>query len=95
MDKFDQQQEAWLEVLVEDRRAGPAEVAATRIDFSAWLRCLPRRLRKIASFLAGGENTTAAAKRFRLSPGRVSQIRQELLQNWRRFQGDDLAGAVA
>ena len=50
LDRFDQQQEAWLEVLVEDRRAGPAEVAATRLDFSAWLRRLPGRLRQIARF---------------------------------------------
>jgi hypothetical protein len=28
LDKFDEQGESWLEVLLEDRRAGPAEVAA-------------------------------------------------------------------
>ena len=95
LDKFDKQDESWLEVLVEDRRAGPAEVAATRIDFQAWLRSLPRRLRKIATFLAGSETTTAAAKRFHLSQGRVSQIRAELFHAWRRFQGDEpLCGVV-
>jgi len=95
LDKFDSQDEAWLEVLLEDRRAGPAEVAAIRIDFSAWLRSLPHRLRKIATFLAGGETTTAAAKRFRVSPGRISQLRQQLLHAWQRFQGEEPACTVA
>ncbi len=95
LDSFDSRNEAWLEVLLEDRHAGPAEVAAMRVDFSAWLKCLPRRLRKIATFLANGETTTAAAKRFRVSPGRISQIRMQLLRAWQHFQGDEPVMAVA
>ena len=95
LDKFDKEEDAWQEVLVEDRNAGPAEVAATRIDFTTWLQVLPRRLRKIAAFLANGETTTAAAKRFRISQGRISQIRGELFLAWRRFQGEEPAVAVA
>ena len=95
LDKFDKEEDAWQEVLVEDKNAGPAEVAATRIDFTTWLRVLPRRLRKIATFLASGETTTAAAKRFRISQGRVSQIRRELSLAWQRFQGEEPAVAVA
>ena len=95
LDKFDRREEAWLEVLLEDRHAGPAEVAAIRVDFAAWLPSLPRRLRQIATFLAGGETTTAAARRFQVSPGRISQIRQELCLAWQRFQGDEPACAAA
>ena len=95
LDKFDREEEPGQEVLVEDKHAGPAEVAATRIDFTTWLQVLPRRLRKIATFLANGETTTAAAKRFRVSQGRVSQIRKELFHAWNRFQGDEPASAVA
>ena len=95
LDKFDREENAWQEILVEDRRAGPAEVAVTRIDFAAWLHLLPRRLRKIATFLASGESTTATAKRFRVSPGRVSQIRRELHVAWNLFQGDEPALATA
>jgi hypothetical protein len=95
LDHFDREEDAWQEVLVEDKHAGPAEVAATRVDFSAWLRFLPRRLRTIATFLARGETTTAAAKRFRLSQGRISQIRQELYLAWHRFQGEEPAVIVA
>jgi len=95
LDKFDKQDEAWLEVLLEDKHAGPAEVAAIRMDFAAWLRSLPRRLRKIATFLAGGKTTTAAAQRFQVSSGRISQIRRELFHAWQRFQGEDPVMAAA
>ena len=95
LDVYDSEEQAWAEILVEDRHAGPAETAIVRIDFSTWLQLLPRRLRKIATFLSSGETTSAAAKRFRLSQGRISQLRRELLVAWQRFQGDEPALAVA
>jgi hypothetical protein len=78
----------WREMVVEDRRAGPAEIAAARIDLAAWLRLLPRRDRVIAKVLASGETTRATAKLFHISPGRVSQIRRELYEAWCHFQGE-------
>jgi hypothetical protein len=68
LDRFDTEEDAWKEVLLEDRHAGPADVAAMRIDFARWLRLLPHRLRKIARFLARGE--TPASPRMRATPGR-------------------------
>ena len=62
LDQFDSEDEAWEEILVEDKHVGPADVAVSRIDFAAWLRTLPSRLRKIAKVLATGESTTAAAQ---------------------------------
>ena len=94
LDQFDSEDEAWEEILVEDRHAGPAETAITRIDFATWLQHLPHRLRKIAMFLANGETTTTAAKKFRLSRGRISQIRKELFIAWRNFHADGLASVA-
>lgn len=37
LDHFDDAENAWLEILVEDRHAGPAAIAATRLDFDEWL----------------------------------------------------------
>ena len=62
LDQFDHCRGQWREVLVEDRTAGPAETAAARIDWAAWLDSLSRRHRRIASSLAGGEKTGAAAQ---------------------------------
>jgi hypothetical protein len=59
------------------------------------MQLLPHRLRKIATFLANGETTTAAAKRFGVSLGRISQIRKELFLAWHSFQGEEPALAVA
>jgi hypothetical protein len=88
LDHFDEAENAWMEVLVEDRRATPADTAASRIDFAAWLARLSARRRRIAKVLATGETTQVAARRFRVSAARISQIRRELHDTWRRFQGE-------
>jgi hypothetical protein len=85
LDVFDEQQCQWRQVLVEDRRATPAEIAAARIDVAAWLRSLSPRSRRIAKTLAMGETTTDVARRFNLSRPRVSQLREELKASWERF----------
>ncbi len=88
LDHFDAQEGAWQEIVVEDHRAGPAETAICRIDFASWLRRLTGRQRKIALTLAGGETTTAAAKKFKVTQGAISQFRQRLRRSWERFQGE-------
>ncbi|MBC8873587.1 MAG: hypothetical protein H8E44_29470 [Planctomycetes bacterium] len=86
LDRFDQQNEGWKEILIEDRHAGPAETAASRIDVGEWLRSLPRGIRKVAETLALGETTKKAARKHGVSPGRISQMRRELMGNWQAFQ---------
>ena len=73
---------------MEDRHAGPAEAAATRIDFADWLRTLPQKKCKIINVLATGESTTNTARKFKVSPGRISQVRSELRCDWFAFQGE-------
>ena len=53
------------------------------------MRLLPRRLEKVATFLATGE-TIAAAKRFKISQGRISQIRKELFLVLQQFRGNQV-----
>jgi hypothetical protein len=89
LDQLDLHDDEWKEVLLEDRKAGPAEIAAMRLDFAAWLRRLPVRLRRIAKTLATGERTQAVARRFGVSAARVSQLRLRLRDNWLAFQGED------
>jgi len=88
LDRFDQRTGQWREALVEDRTAGPAEIAETRIDFADWLKTLPTRDRQLAETLARGETTGCVARMFRISAARVSQLRRDLCENWRRFVGE-------
>ena len=96
LDRHDKDDEnAWCEVLVEDRRAGPAETACVRLDFESWLKSLPVRHRKIAQHLSMGNKIIDTARKFRVTPGRISQLRKELAANWQRFTGDEPGAAVA
>ena len=56
----------WEELVVEDRRSTPAEIAACRLDFQAWLRRLDRRRRAVAKRLAAGESTGEVAHGYRI-----------------------------
>ena len=95
LDRYDSTEDQWQEILVEDRHAGPFDIVRTKLDFTAWLRSLPIKLRRIARTLANGERTRDVARKFSLSPGRISQIRSELLDSWRRFVGDAESPAAA
>jgi len=95
LDQFDEAEGKWKEVLVEDKRATPAEVAAGRLDFEAWLATMPSLRRRIVECLATGETTREAAKRFGVSPGRISQIRREFHESWIAFQGATVAAGAA
>ena len=94
LDLYDDQEDGWREVLVEDKRSTPAQLASIRLDFEAWLRILPPRQRRIAAVLATGESTAATAKRFDVSSGRISQLRGELKGSWEAFQGEAEASAA-
>ena len=57
LDKYDHINECWYspdecchELLAESRNATPADLAASRIDFDAWLKSLSRRQRRVAPF---------------------------------------------
>lgn len=80
-------EDPWGEILVEDRKAGPAEIAATRIDVTHWLNTLADKQRQVARALAMGETTSNVARAIGVTAGRVSQIRQELSISWDTFQG--------
>jgi RNA polymerase sigma factor (sigma-70 family) len=86
LDRFDNDRGEWREVLVEDRRATPADIAAARIDVAEWLLTLPARDRRIAETLAMGKTTSEVASKFGVSPARISQLRGQLRNSWEQFQ---------
>lgn len=63
----------------------PAEIAAFRCDFTAWVKQLNDRDRKVAESLSQGNRTGEVAKTVGCSAGRISQIRRELAENWEAY----------
>jgi hypothetical protein len=76
------------EALTDNTKSAVPEQVAFRVDFPRWRASLRRRDRKVLDALASGERTADAARRFRISPGRVSQLRREFEQGWEEFQAN-------
>lgn len=85
---YDRNQEHWIDDLAADKRASVADQVAVKLDFRAWLATLSHRTRRIAADLAMGFTTSETARKYRLSRGRISQIRRSLENSWREFQGE-------
>jgi DNA-binding NarL/FixJ family response regulator len=78
----------WHEVVTQDRRSTPADIATARIDIADWLGRMQDRRREIAESLAAGYRAHEVAEKFRLSRSRVSQLRREFEDSWTEFQRD-------
>ena len=70
------------------------DTVAFRVDFADWLQSLRRRDRCIAESLSLGHTTSDVAKRFKVSAGRVSQLRRELAKSWKDFTDDNEGNAA-
>ena len=88
LDKHDETEEHWQEVLIADKTCTPAELAASRIDVPAWFATLKPRVRRIARYLSLGNKPSDAAEKFGLSRCRISQLRRELHESWQNFCGE-------
>jgi hypothetical protein len=81
-----------LEELLHDNGQTPVpEQVCFRIDFPAWRRTHARRTRRLMDDMMLGERTRELARKFGLSPGRISQLRRELHNDWRCFCGETVA----
>jgi hypothetical protein len=73
------------EALADNTQTPPDEQAAFRADFAAWRASRNERDRQILHDLMVGERTRDVAARHGITPGRVSQLRRELHDDWERF----------
>ncbi len=94
LDRFDKESGQWLEAVVEDTHTPVSEQVAFRIDFPRWLMTQTKRDRRIAETLALGHTTGEVSRRFKVSAGRVSQLRRELCQSWQEFHGKPALAAA-
>ncbi len=77
-----------LDALEDNTRTPPPDQAAFRIDFPAWVHAHTERTRRLIADLMMGERTLDVSRKFGLTPGRISQVRRELLEDWRGFCGE-------
>ena len=76
------------EALIDNTVSPVPDQVAFRLDFPVWLCSLSRRNRDIAESMALGHRTKHLSQRFGLSEGRVSQLRRDFCESWRRFHKD-------
>ena len=81
------------EALRDNTQSPVPDQVAFRADFPSWLATRSQRDRRVVQDLMVGERTTDVADRHGLSQPRVSQLRREFMEDWRRFtgEGDDPA----
>ncbi len=71
--------------VTDDTQTPVPDQAAFRIDWPMFLETLTTRDRNIAAFLAMGHQATEAAREFKLSLPRISQVRKDWQRQWREF----------
>jgi hypothetical protein len=82
---------AYEERLRDDRRTPVPDQVAFRIDWPAFLKTLTERDRQMTHALAEERAAKEVAQRFRISNGRVTQLRQRWHRDWLVFHGDTSA----
>ena len=76
------------EALQDNLRSPVPDQVSFRLDFPAWLDTLSTRDQHVVEDLALGHRTTDVARKYRLSPGRISQLREQFRRGWMQFVGD-------
>lgn len=76
----------WVDELAQDHRSTVLDLVAIRMDFTAWLATLCQRSRRVAAELGQGASTSEVARNHGVTAGRISQLRRELADSWKRFQ---------
>lgn len=87
-------QDCYEERLRDNTVTPPDEQAAFRIDWPHWLTTRTERDRRIIEDMACNERTVALSRKHGISPGRVSQLRREYMEDWERFTSDTAMTAV-
>jgi hypothetical protein len=81
--------DAYEERLQDNTVTPPDRQCMFRLDYRAWRAQHSQRDKHILDDLAQDETTLDVARKYRLSPSRISQMRRIYLSSWRVFCGDD------
>ena len=75
-----------LDALADGKRIPLADRVVFRLDFAAWFNNLSERSKALVVFLAVGNPPSAAARRWKVSCARISQMRRALGIAWEKYQ---------
>src|SRR5206468_1795853 len=89
------ERQVYDEALQDNTQTPVPDQVMFRLDFPKWRSSRTQRDRRIVEDLMVGEHTRNVARKFSLSPARISQLRSEYHTDWLRFQGDPLSDAEA
>jgi hypothetical protein len=81
--------DSFEERLHENCRTPVPDQAAFRIDWPEFMRSLSQRDRRLATFLSLGHSAKEGAEKFRVSQGRVTQLRQGWCREWHRLNDEE------
>jgi hypothetical protein len=73
------------ERLCENTQTPVPEQAAFRIDWPEWMKTRTDRERRIIGDLMAGARTLDVSRKYGISPGRVSQLREKFHRDWLLF----------
>ena len=81
-------QDALEEILQDNHQTPVPDQVTFRQDFPAWRLTRCERDRRLVDDLMVGERTLDVSAKHGLSPGRISQLRRDFLEDWNRFCGE-------
>ena len=73
----------------------PSETALRRIDWESFLGTLASRERQILSCIADGWRNMDIAKRFNVTPARITQLKREIASRIKQFMGADILNEIS
>lgn len=79
------------DALIDNTRSEVPDQVQFRLDWPAWLSTRTDRDRALLTDMALGHRTKDLARQYRMSEGRVSQLRREYHDDWQRFTDADLS----
>jgi hypothetical protein len=85
-----EEMDAWEERLRDNTQSPVPDQASFRLAYPQFVRSLSQRDRRMAHFLSLGNSATETARRFKLTPGRISQLRQQWCRDWHTLHGEEV-----
>jgi hypothetical protein len=82
--------DAWEERLRDNTQSPVPDQASFRLAYPQFVRSLSRRDRRMAHFLSLGNSATQTAREFKLTPGRVTQLRQQWCRDWHTLNDEEV-----